>query len=248
MWDQEQLSTLLEKNQNYYDLPEKIEAYSQYCVEGITDQEEKVFNRFLKPPLSILVLGCGSGRETFYLAQKGYQVTGLDSSKKMLDEAQKHKKRLGLKVNFVEGNFIHLSPNLGQFDCVFFSENIYSLIPSQTLRLQTLKNAAKLLKQPNGFLLVYLKWWGQKKNPLYHNWLVSQLRSIKRRIFDYPLREAGDTFLQEKVGEAFIYFYYFQLAEEIHKEFKKAGFSVVDREGFGWKLKPRPSKTLFTSK
>ena len=55
----------------------------------------------------ILELGCGSGRVTLILAQKGYQITGLDMSQPLLDigkQKMKEKEGEGVNINFVQGD------------------------------------------------------------------------------------------------------------------------------------------------
>ena len=42
----------------------------------------------LKPGASILDIGCGTGRHCIELAKRGYQMTGLDLSEKMLEVAK----------------------------------------------------------------------------------------------------------------------------------------------------------------
>lgn len=241
------VSTLLAQNQKFYDSQKSVQIYSDYCQGGLNPLEEKVTGRFLKPRSDLLVLGCGAGRECFPLAEKGHRVTGLDYSPRMLAEAEKFRRERGLEVRFVEGDFIQFPENLGKFDCLWFSQNIYSLIPTLALRLKTLQSAARFLK-PGGFLLVFVQWFAPKKNPLYHNRLVELLRTVKRRLFDSPLREAPDSYLQEVNQEEQIYFCYFQLAEDIRREFVKAGLTLLYQEDFSWVLQPQLSKISSTSK
>jgi len=51
---------------------------------------ERVFSRFLpRRPSSILDLGCGTGNHAFVLSERGYTVTGIDSSAGMLRVARR---------------------------------------------------------------------------------------------------------------------------------------------------------------
>lgn len=56
----------------------------------------------VKPGAHILDLCCGPGRHTVKLAQRGYQVTGVDNTKEFLKEAKLHAKKEKLKIEFVK--------------------------------------------------------------------------------------------------------------------------------------------------
>jgi 2-polyprenyl-3-methyl-5-hydroxy-6-metoxy-1,4-benzoquinol methylase len=71
----------------------------------------------LKKNGSALDLGCGDGRCSLILAQKGFDVVGVDISKEAVKRARQRAKTLGLKAKFVKGNL--LTTHLGKkFDAV----------------------------------------------------------------------------------------------------------------------------------
>ncbi len=47
----------------------------------------------------ILDMGCGVGRHSIELAKRGYRVTGIDISQKMLEKAKNGPKKRVLKLN-----------------------------------------------------------------------------------------------------------------------------------------------------
>lgn len=53
---------------------------------------------------TVLDLGCGTGTLSVLLAEHGYDVTGLDSSLGMLDQARAKADSAGVDVNFVHGD------------------------------------------------------------------------------------------------------------------------------------------------
>ncbi|MEW4354480.1 class I SAM-dependent methyltransferase [Streptococcus pneumoniae] len=65
----------------------------------------------------LLELACGTGIQSIRFKEAGFDVTGLDLSREMLDLAQKRSQKANLDIPFLEGNMLDLS-NLGQFDMV----------------------------------------------------------------------------------------------------------------------------------
>jgi SAM-dependent methyltransferase len=52
----------------------------------------------------ILDLGCGTGRITIPIAKNGHKIIGIDSSKKMLDEAMQKAQSSSLTIDFIESD------------------------------------------------------------------------------------------------------------------------------------------------
>jgi len=59
-------------------------------------------------PGRVLDLGCGRGRATIYLAQLGWQATGVDAVERALRVARRRAARAGVRVAFVRGDVTHL--------------------------------------------------------------------------------------------------------------------------------------------
>ncbi|NLS78752.1 MAG: class I SAM-dependent methyltransferase [Chloroflexi bacterium] len=59
-------------------------------------------------PSMVLDVACGEGTFAIEMARKGYFVTGIDRSSRMLDLAQAKAKAAGVKVNFMPRNMVHL--------------------------------------------------------------------------------------------------------------------------------------------
>ncbi|EID10013.1 hypothetical protein MXEN_18759 [Mycobacterium xenopi RIVM700367] len=60
------------------------------------------------PPGSALDVGCGTGDASIYLAQHGWQVTGVDFVPKALDKARAKAQAANVAVNFVRADVTHL--------------------------------------------------------------------------------------------------------------------------------------------
>jgi SAM-dependent methyltransferase len=62
-----------------------------------------------KPILSCkaLDIGCGTGDNSIWLAQNGFEVTGTDTSDIALDKAKEKTSKAGVACNFVISDFLH---------------------------------------------------------------------------------------------------------------------------------------------
>jgi SAM-dependent methyltransferase len=60
------------------------------------------------PPGSALDVGCGTGDSSIYLAQHGWQVTGVDFTPKALDKARTKAGAADATVDFVHADVTHL--------------------------------------------------------------------------------------------------------------------------------------------
>jgi SAM-dependent methyltransferase len=104
---------------------------------------------------TILDLGCGRGRHSITLAQRGYQVTGIDLSKKAIKKAKRIAGQKNLKnVDFLVRDMRDPLPK--QFDAIvnLFTTFGYFLEDEENRRV--LRNTNKMLKQGGVLFLDYL--------------------------------------------------------------------------------------------
>ncbi len=73
----------------------------------------------LIPKGKALDLCCGAGTNTIYLAQSGFEVTGIDISKTAIEIAKKKAQQAKVNINLLNESFIDLPFNDEQFDFVF---------------------------------------------------------------------------------------------------------------------------------
>lgn len=80
-------------------------------------------DKYLKPRMTILDIGCGVGTVDIYLASRGYKVMGIDISTNAISIARKNALNLGVSgnVKFKTINFNNMSIK-GMFDVVICSE------------------------------------------------------------------------------------------------------------------------------
>jgi 2-polyprenyl-3-methyl-5-hydroxy-6-metoxy-1,4-benzoquinol methylase len=102
--------------------------------------------------LKILDIGCGTGRHAIELAKRGYKVTGVDLSENQLNRAQEKAEEAGLAIDFQTQDARNL-PFDGEFDlAIMLCEGGFSLMETDEMNFEILKNATKALKD-NGKLI-----------------------------------------------------------------------------------------------
>lgn len=81
-------------------------------------------------PCRILVPGCGSGYEVAALAQKGFDVTGLDYSPEAIVLTRKQLDALGVNASVVEADALAWQPEK-PFDAIYEQTCLCALYPDQ---------------------------------------------------------------------------------------------------------------------
>ncbi|KYO64108.1 class I SAM-dependent methyltransferase [Thermovenabulum gondwanense] len=87
----------------YYD--ENAKAFFENTKDADMKEVYELFLKYLPPGAKILDLGCGSGRDTRYFSQKGYDVTAVDGSIEMVKLSTQFTGRKTLHLTFDEINF-----------------------------------------------------------------------------------------------------------------------------------------------
>ncbi|MCG2713021.1 MAG: class I SAM-dependent methyltransferase [Candidatus Omnitrophica bacterium] len=102
--------------------------------------------------LKIIDIGCGTGRHAIELTKRGYNVTGVDLSESQLEYAKEKAKDAGVEIDFQKHDARAL-PFEREFDlAIMLCEGGFSLMETDEMNFDILKNAAKALKA-NGKLI-----------------------------------------------------------------------------------------------
>jgi cyclopropane fatty-acyl-phospholipid synthase-like methyltransferase len=84
----------------FYDLFYDSKDYESEC-----NFVEAVFGRFAAAPMkTVLDLGCGTGGHVLPLSARGYDLTGVDLSQTMLDQAQRKAKEASISAVFLHSD------------------------------------------------------------------------------------------------------------------------------------------------
>ena len=106
----------------------------------------------LEPGSKILDLCCGHGRHAILLAQRGYEVTGLDLSEVFLQRAQADAAAEGVSVRWVRSDMREI-PFEGEFDAVINMFSAFGYLEDEGEDLQVLRQVRQALK-PGGLFLM----------------------------------------------------------------------------------------------
>lgn len=115
--------------------------------------------------VKIIDIGCGTGRHAIELTKRGYNVTGVDLSRDQIERAKEKAREAGLAVDFQTQDARNL-PFDGEFDmAIMLCEGGFSLMETDEMNFDILKNASKALKSPGKFIFTALN----GLFPLFHS-------------------------------------------------------------------------------
>jgi len=138
------------------------ESFTQGTV-GECDFVEKELN--YDKSLNILDVGCGTGRHSIELSNRGYSVTGVDLSESQLAVARQKAKKYNLKVDFQKQDARALSFN-NDFDvAIMFCEGGFPLMETDEMNYEILKCVTKSLREGGKLIFTTLN----GLFPLYHS-------------------------------------------------------------------------------
>lgn len=108
------------------------------------------------PPGKALDLGCGYGRTAIYLAQKGWQVDGVDFIPDAIAEAERRAQAAGVarQTHFHVGSAADLDFLHGRYDLAIDVGCLHALTPDQ---LQRYLAGLKRLLRPGSTYLLYTR-------------------------------------------------------------------------------------------
>lgn len=115
--------------------------------------------------LTILDVGCGTGRHTIELTKRGYNVIGIDLSESQLARAKKKAEIDNLKIDFQHQDARNLAFN-NKFDvAIMLCEGGFPLMETDEMNYEILKSVTKSLKGKCKFIFTTLN----GLFPLYHS-------------------------------------------------------------------------------
>ena len=142
-------------------MDENTKIIKDFYDKTVTDEWERIadtpeffltcrmLDRYIKQNDTVLDIGGGPGRYSFYLAKKGCDVTLLDLSTENIKFVNEHSIQQNLSVKTVCGNAVEADKVVkGQFNHVLLMGPLYHLFDEEQ-RIAAINKALSLLK-PNG--------------------------------------------------------------------------------------------------
>ncbi len=217
-----------------YAQKENIKHYIKEVKKGLFKAEQALIEKYFTKKYKVLDLGCGTGREAFPLVRKGFRVTAIDITPRMIEVAKQISKNLKLNVNFRIGD----AENLKNFknDSFGYSLIINQMIehiPKRVNRIKTLKGVRRILKRNGILILSTHSKYSIPKMRIY--WFFADgWKKLLMKIFgkNYKGLELGDRFTtligKEKTsGKVFIHIY---TPEEVLEDLKRAKFKIIEHK------------------
>ncbi len=214
MTRQDEQRHLLRSVQQWFAETAQVEHYAATLNEELSPAEEWLLQT-INPQDQILDIGCGAGRVALKLAQKCDTITAVDISQPLLQIAQKNMPKDDISMNFIQVDALYLPFANDTFDSAL-TIKVYSYIPTQELRVNYLKEIARILR-PQGRLFM-----AQQVTP--EEWLSSAYDDNYHKIApQYNILEQGDTFTVSDDNSAYVHWF---TEPQLKEEFKESGFRI----------------------
>lgn len=127
---------------------------------------------------AVLDVACGYGRHALLLAQLGYEVTGIDLSRQLLEEGLAEARRRGVSVKFAQGDMRQI-PFAGAFDGISCLGTSFGYFDDYT-NLEVLRSVARALRPGGRFVLeVVNRDYIASRTPRRHWWEAGATRLLE---------------------------------------------------------------------
>ncbi len=140
---------------NWYDYPQYFEMAFADETKKEANFFEEAFEEYVSFPVKRLIEpGCGGGRLVVEMARRGYDVTGLDASKKAVAYLRRRIKRANLPATAIAGDMREFQLDK-LADAAFCTFNTFRHLTTEKCALDHLRCVAKNL-EPGGIYILGL--------------------------------------------------------------------------------------------
>lgn len=173
------------------DHPSRAKIYDEQFAKAFpADWETQVLNRYLTVKGALLDVGCGTGRHVVPLAEKGFDVVGIDKDKEMLMASQTklRLKKLNADLILAEAQKLPLKNNL--FDYIITMGNVPGEVDFHKSDRENMVDEMKRTSKTSGTLIIELvhRYWNAKD---LFSWAWRYMTTAWQRLGGKPI-EYGD--------------------------------------------------------
>jgi len=168
------------------DYEEWDEIYRKYPLESLgweLGRPRPILVEFVEKGLvkkgKALDICCGAGTNTVYLAEKGFEVTGIDISSKAIDYAKKKAQQANVKINFMMQSFVNLPFGNEEFDFVFDMGCFHHVEIED--RPKFIKSVHRVLKNGGSYMLTCFSY---KNGPAWNHFTRKQIFDLFSEYFE----------------------------------------------------------------
>jgi 2-polyprenyl-3-methyl-5-hydroxy-6-metoxy-1,4-benzoquinol methylase len=166
----------------------------------------------------LLLLGVGGGREAIPLAKMGFEVTGVDFVRGMVEKAKENAAHHGVLLEGLVQEISQIDVPAACYDVVWLSAAMYSCVPTRRRRVEMIERINKALK-PGGHFICQFR-WASKDGPAY-------LWELARKVVAFITMgnfwyEKGDT-----LPNNMEFIHAFSREDEVRSEFTESGFEIM---------------------
>lgn len=202
--------------------------------------------------LNMLDIGCGVGLDSIALALNGHNVSSLDISPNMIEEARANAKKYGVKINAAVGSFDSIPKKFeGKFAAIISVGNTIAHINTKELKA-ALKKMNKILAPGGKIFLHILNYELIIKESKRINNIANRDGKIIIRLYDFGRTDIDFNIISFDVDNPKVYKivttkHYPHKKSEIYADLKIAGFSKIKfyKNFAGDKFEIKNSKDLF---
>ena len=170
---------------------------SHYNVHDPTTFSQFCLKTYLNSTSRILELGCGNGRDTFFFAEHGHNIIGIDLSEIAIENNIKRSKRLNLDglAKFIVNDFIGDLTEYGSFDAIYSRFSMHTITEADAELV--IRNSFDILNQ-GGFFFIECR---TINDELYS--VGKKLSEFERYTDHYRRFIDGTKFLQQIINVGF---------------------------------------------